>query len=408
MKQDWNQVFESAFKWPQLRVLHWKTFHKISPSTSAGTKMGFRKIAQQLHAYRLSDDLVWAVTQLSVEIEPAVLMEHAMAARMPFPLTLFEWDAEARSTSYKQINVAVNDPSDASNESPAMLVSSAGRALKIITDFSYKADERTLCIFPLSYWFDPERESEHVIPYIAERYISEDGQKTRISGGDYMNKPETMSKRPDFSRKAHWWLTTAVIQKHEDQARAIENDDRMGCYMQGPIAAMALNLNAQEADAGKAHQAIVGGTAGNPRWFGALCFLLNQQRTVRYVQAMQSPEAPESKASASPAEAHYITLFLPREKVVSNLVRLASSGPRKRMGEHDVAGFWSISHKRGRPDCDHKWPTDHTRRQVCSECGALRWWKSDFKRGHGPTLKKGERRLDYGGQDIARLVPAKA
>lgn len=411
---NWPGIFESAFQHPQLRVLHWKTFKQLAPRTAGMTKAQLHKMAKAVRVYRLSDDLVWAITKLSLELEPALLMDHAMAARFPFQTTLIEWDGEVRSSSYKRAGADVFDESPVQGERPCMIVSTSGRAVKIITDLSYADPDRSLCLFPLAYWFDPERElpaeGPHQSPLVTEYRDPTSGDRIQVGGGGYMDQEEITGQVHGFSRKAHWWLTTPVIAKYPDQARAIVADERMGCYMHGPIAAMGLNLHAQRDDSRKAHQALVAGTAGNPRWFGALCFMLNQQRTVRYVQASQSPLPEGVKPREVEAhEADTLTIFLPREQVVTNLVKLAAQGPRKAVGEHEVSGFWSTSHRLGRPDCNggkHLWPLEHTRRQICSDCGALRWWKEESKRGHGPAVTRKGRRLDYGGQDINRLVEA--
>lgn len=387
---DWNHVLETANKFPELRVMHWKTYRKLFPEHMPSVKRDLLEISRTGKVFRLSDDLVWAITKLSLEIEPAVLLEHALACRLPFPTTIFEWNGEARSTSYKRSGVPVHDFSEVpDDERPCMTIQTAGRAVKVIRDFSYQIDEKSLCIFPITYWFDPEMEGVNPMAGVSD------------ASRHYLRQPETFAAiAASYQRFTHWWLTSAVIAQHEDQARAIENDPHIGAYTYGPTAAAAGTMTNKL----ETHNVVMAGTAGNPRWFGALCVLLNQQKTIRYVEGHQTPDSPEAKPrKPSNGPPTTLTLFLPKEKVVTNIVRLVHNGARKKVGAHDVQGFWSISHKRGNETCQHAWPLEHTRRQVCSVCGALRWWKEEHHRGQGPTLKQRQRRLDYGGQDINRL-----
>jgi hypothetical protein len=225
--------------------------------------------------------------------------------------------------------------------------------------------------------------------------------RTALKHGDpngFLNHKTDIDER--YSLFTQWWLTTPVIDKWPAEALAIQDDHSIGAAAVGPVAGWA----AQTGDKNSAAMAIVSGTAGSPRWLGALCLLLNQPKVIRYSDTYAAPEVlgakPRTPQSGGSTE---LTLFLPKEQIVQRTLRNIERKARKPVGEHDVGAHW-VTHRKRAADqsCQHVWPADSMRRQLCTLCGTLRWRKQESKRGKGPVLMQRRRKLDYSGQPLPK------
>ena len=71
-RKSWQEVFESAAKWPDLRVWGMEVYKKDRDAYSA-MKLYLRIIAKSPRVLSLSNDLLWAASKLSFELDPLYL-----------------------------------------------------------------------------------------------------------------------------------------------------------------------------------------------------------------------------------------------------------------------------------------------------------------------------------------------
>lgn len=370
----WPEIFASAAKWPELRVYRWKDYKKEGKSHQHGFIAMLNAAAKPgaTHTVTLSSDLVWAISKLSYALDPVYLFEQVVAARMPFMNTVVEWHGEDRRQAYNEMGVAQElDQIHPTCEHPAfMVMDKEGR--KHIHSLSYDEATKKFIYFPLVFEVNMNEDRSQNSFYAAS-------ENAKFSVADYM-------------------FTTKVLRLHPEAAELV-NDPRVHIRMAGPIYAAAI-------DSANPLPFLMAGTAGQFRWFGALCALLNRQGVVRYVDAPARPEDPAQpvqKGDKAPSRPQVLTLMLPRDRVVQRVVR-AAAHERKKVGLHEVMGHWAYSHRKGDQRCFHKWPVQPTRRQVCEACGMVRWWKTPHKRGQGNVVVSKPRRADYTGMSIERLA----
>lgn len=383
MSIDWHKVLKSATEFPDLKLLSYKESKLKYADTTREWFIGFRSLTRApLKVIELSDDLVWAITKLSLEVPPSILMEYALQTRMPFDTVLFTWNGEARNRSYVDNNAEVFDSSPVT-EVPAMIVSST-IAGKMVTDLAY--DKGKLAVFPVVYWIwnDARKADERDVTI---------GVNVQPRNMEHMN-----GRLPDgHSAHVHFWLTTPIVERYPEFADQMETDKHFTTSIIPPTGLVML---AKEPELDKQFEnaysnivrRITAGTAGNPRWFAALCTLMSYQSKPRIAQADEPVTQSDKRVRQSRAHTTW-TLFLPREKVVKSAVRHLLVH-RKPVGKHEVGGFWSMRHSNSH--CHHAWPAEPTRRQRCEHCGTLRWWTASHQRGTGP-LQTVKRKLDYSG-----------
>lgn len=373
---NWPHVFDAAFRWPELRIWRWRD---ARPNGRLSLKAMLRHAAKEVRAFHLSRDLVWAVTRLSLEVDPVILAEALIATRWPFQTTLISWDPLDRDAVYDNLGVAHQSAGD-DIDIPACVITTAPDA-RVFLDVSYLVEKKRLNVYPILF-----RASADPIRHGTRSFFDD----TDVFAGN----------APVFS---HWWLSSDIARKNPESARQIYEDKRIDFYPFGPIADSL--YRATHISKLEFAKTIVSSTSGGPRWLGALAYLLNAPKIIRYTDTYQAPEPlgkpRKESASGKPIE---LTLFLPKEKVVTQVLRNIERKERKPVGEHDVISHWAVAHKRGDDSCEHVWPIDDTRRQLCLKCGTLRWRKPPSKRGKGDTLKARRRIMDYSGQPVEKLL----
>jgi len=375
---DWSEAFASCAKWPELRVMGWKKLVR-HPEASMNFRRLLRGLAQPntLHTITLTKDLLWAISKLSIELDPEYLLQQAVNARMPFEVLIIEWNILDREEIYNELRVAQDRLGDVAGEVPSFLVVTDGDS-KTINNLSYAAKDKKLCWFPCVAETNskyPAKESE-----LLKTYMKASGTNFTVAD----------------------WLFTSNILKKYPGSDVLSEDPRVQVRLAGPLFVAAVEGEPH----GEKFKTLMSGTAGQFRWFGALCALLNRQGLTRYVDAAPPTEPVPGRAQARDSakpRTQVLTLMLPRDKVVQRVVR-AMEHERKKVGLHEVMGHWAYSHRKGEATCAHDWPQQPTRRQVCGTCGAVRWWKTPHNRGEGDTLKAKARRADFSGVAVDRLV----
>jgi hypothetical protein len=394
---DWGKMFKSVIDMPDHKLKEWRAERKHTPQACADFMTLMRPAFLNCKIIDLSDDLVWAITRLSTELHPRILMDHALNTRFPFEHMLFTWNGAARHHSYVDLKTPVHnyDPPPPT-EIPATIVSSYTRNTKFVTDFAVEGGR--LFLAPLRFYFDPTGAMHRMSPLNLMLHKCHAGEYSPHSG---------------------YWFTHAILEEYPDFAETFDADTRFGTEIVPPVGTY-LARQIREGIEAKQENALHGGlqqlmvsTAGNPRWFGALCALMNFEGPTRVVNGFASPPtdsapgAAPKRTSNQKRSVHNLTTFLPREEVVRMVRGRHLDYDRKRPGQHDVGSFWRPLPNRGDPNCDHLWPEDQsTQRQVCDKCDAVRVRVSPHKRGTGSVLTQKRRRLDYGGMSINRIKTA--
>lgn len=380
--KNWQEIFTDAAKWPALRIAYWKSYGGTGHNQEAKfyTTQLLRKMGKpeyNLRTISLTRDLVWAISKLSVELDPAFLFEQVVAARMPFQYTLFEWKGEDRRQVLDELKIRQEQLAEhPDSEVPSITVYDTNGE-KQMHFWSYEHEKKNLCMFP-------------IVVFVNGNGVADNNPTLQMLGlyegaGNFI---------------ASWMFTTNVLQKHPDAINLVK-DERVKLGLRGPIFAASSGVRNPAA-------LLMAGTAGEFRWFGALCALLNRPGNVRYVDApppdpSQTPAKGPTRAQDGQSRPQVLTLMLPRDKTVTRLLR-AVEQDRKKVGLHEVMGHWAYRHRELAQDCHHVWPSQPTRRQVCETCGQVRWWMPQHNRGEGDTLKTKQRRADFTGQSVNRLV----
>jgi hypothetical protein len=394
---DWGKTFKSVIDLPDHKVLDWRSERRQNPRVCADFMLQMRPALLNCKVIDLSDDLVWAITRLSTELHPRILMDHALNTRFPFEHMLFTWDGAARHHSYVDLKTPVHnyDPPPPT-EFPALIVSSYMHNFKSITDLAI--DEGRVIFAPLRFYFDPTKHTE---------------------GKARANLMLHKCHADEYSPHSGYWFTHAILEEHPEFAETFDADLRFGTQVTPPLGTYFVRQIREGVEANRKDalhsgvQKLMVSTAGNPRWFGALCALLNFDGPTRVINGFASmpadphPGAATKRASNQKRAVHNLTTFLPREEVVRVVRGRHLDYDRKKPGNHDVGSFWRPLPNRGDPNCDHQWPEDQgTQRQVCDKCDGVRVRISAHKRGKGAVLTQKRRRLDYGGMSIHRIKTA--
>jgi len=377
---NWNEVFHDAWKWPQHRVIGYDVYKN---KNAHHLEQHFKKFLFQLgrpgywlHSLKLSADVVWAVSKLSQELPLDYLTAQAKSCRFPFLTMVVEWNPNVREQAYADMRVRQDNRVPAMpGETPAFVISQDEEGETSVFQISYTPVEKIMAWFPLMFKLNKPMNSDQTFKCLLRQL-----------------------KIPD-NIYAEYLFTTDLVKK-EPESLKVYDDPNVGVFMTGPLALKASRLPAKEWV-----DTLMSQTAGQFRWFGALCTLLNRQAMTRYVD-IDLPESVPGEAKKpreSDAVDRQLVLLLPREKVVKRCVQTAER-ERKQVGLHEVGGHWAYSHHKGNDACQHQWPTQPSRRQVCELCGKLRWWKEAHERGEGEMLKVRRRRADMSGVSVDRLV----
>ena len=380
-RKDWEELLRECFKHPEHRVAGWDDVKGTEPGAVFKRLLFKYSKPGRAHTISLSDDLVWAVSELSRKLDPMYLYEKVMNTRLPFPVTVFEWKGEVRRLAYQsmKVNQEVSEEHP-DHEVPAIMVAEKENGGKFIRFLSYDYEARSMIFFPVMFDVLPE---DHSNP---------DNSLTQVlknSGGDPAQVLDFM-------------FTTVIVQKNPDLHKILE-DPRLDVRVSGPLWGSARTMKPRQRIG-----FLFAGVSGQFRWLGALLALLDRPAMTRYVDTILADPAAQAASKGvqkATSQNQTLTLLLPREKVVTKVVHLTEH-ERKKVGLHEVAGHWCYSHKRGDPNCHHVWPNQPTLRQICERCGAVRWRREAHERGQGETLKHKKRRATFTGMSVERLTEA--
>lgn len=390
-----DELVRRAAKWPDLKIKGYKECYKTRNKSLVNAADAFANLVKRQGAVgktiTLSDDLVWAAAELSIKADPIWLHEQALVSRMPYDVTYFEynWKAKRGALLLSGAQVAACDTADHDQRTALSVETTSSGAAKVLqTVLLYPGDK--LCWLPLAICCGEGAQACIKALWDANKHL--------LSAFNYFIDHE--EKRYDT---VDFLFTTPSLREHPDLRPYIENAGDVAAMIRSPLGYFCAATKEKYGSDDDLFRSLTSDDAGLYRWFAALCAIMNRPSTIRTISRL--PGAPlvseKDQAQCLPNRATSV-LLLPRERVV-NLLKVARK-PRGDLTEaHSVMGHYVYSHKRaGNPDCNsgsHHWPKHFTRRQIC-ECGALRWWRNESKRGPG-DVPEGKRKVyDYVGMGI--------
>ena len=380
---EFSELIYRALKFPQYKIWGYDKVRKLSIFNDTDFRKGWRAMAAHSHVFHITDDCLWAAVQLMEHIDPYILYQETLAARMPFECTVFQYNVRTKCKFLEEFGARVEDVEEGEdpNDQASWLViaTDTHTGCRSVASMCWKGhvslkSDKKLMMFPASIIIDSPRHPE--------------------GGKGFVD----------------WLWTSDIAKRYPESVKKIDSERRLGFGLVGPVGDFLKFAQIYGGELKKKklfylteqdfYNALYEGTGGEFRFYAALCMLLNRPATVRYVaRPATAPQVVGERDKEDDHEDKELVLMVPRERII-NLCK----NPRKPRGPlteaHEVEGHWAHFHKDDLNGCHHHWPNEPTRRQRCTKCGALRWFKVEHKRGPGEVKPK-ERKIDYSGSGIS-------